>query len=514
LQPDPVVETKHGKVRGIALENACAFLGIRYARADRFEAPVAPEQAAGIVDATSFGPTAEQRDPNPQPAGFGIILEKLHGGGAPPPALESENCQVLNVWSSNLSPEKLKPVMVWLHPGFFMVGSGASGNGAHIAARGDAVVVSLNHRLNVFGYTHLDDINSSFRQSGNVGMLDIVAALEWVRDNIDRFGGDPRRVMVFGSSGGGMKTAWLMSSPRSGHLLHRAGAQSGPCLKLMERDEASSITEQLLAELNLRPAQANELRKLPVERLLGAYHRLRGRNRPRSFTHLASFAPVIDAELMPRHPFHPDASPQVANIPMLIGWNRQDMSFFPGDDLGLFDLDERTLGERLEPNLGDRTAQIVAWYRENDRTATPGDLYFRIYSDWSIGGAVLMQAQRKAALAGAPTYVYRFDYPSPAYHGKLGAVHSSETSCVFGTQGPFSSGHPTAVQLSRTMQNAWVHFAATGNVNATANDLGDWPSFDASGAIMTLNSQPQTVADPIPYSAEWATLNRTEQKWL
>jgi para-nitrobenzyl esterase len=404
--------------------------------------------------------------------------------------------------------------MVWLHPGFFMVGTGASGNGARIAARGDAVVVSLNHRLNVFGYTHLDDIDSSFRKSGNVGMLDIVAALEWVRDNIERFGGDPRRVMVFGSSGGGMKTAWLMTSPRSGPLLHRAGAQSGPLLKLMERDEASSITEQLLAELDLKSAQAHKLRSLPAEQLLAAYHRLRGRNRPKRFTHLASFAPVIDDELMPRHPFHPDATPQAARIPMLIGWNRQDMSFFPGDDMGVFDLDERALVRRLEPNVGAQATELVEQYRKDDPAATPSDLYFRIYSDWSIGGAVLMQARRKVALAGAPTYVYRFDYPSPAFDGKLGAVHSSETSCVFGTPGPFASNHPDAVKLSQQMQNAWVHFAATGDINAPTNDLPDWPSFDASGAIMTLSNKPQRVADPIPFAAEWAALNRTEARWL
>ena len=352
--PDPVVQTSRGALRGIGVGGVHAFLGVPYAQAARFEAPVPVAEWTGVRDAQAFGPMAPQTDPRADAPGYGIILERMGApAGTPPP--EDEDCQRLNIWTSDLHPERLKPVMVWLHPGFFMVGTGASGNGATLAARGDVVTVSLNHRLNLFGFTHLDDIAPGFSGSGNAGMLDIVAALEWMRDNIDRFGGDPGRVMVFGASGGGMKTAWLMTSPRGCGLLHRAGAQSGPCLTFMERHEAPAVTERLLHKLGLSPAQADQLRTLPVKTLLDAYHQLRQEHRPSRFTHLASFAPVLDPDLLPRHPFSPDATPSARDIPMLMGWNREDMAFFTGDDLPALDLDAAALRQRLTDRFGARS---------------------------------------------------------------------------------------------------------------------------------------------------------------
>lgn len=502
--PEPVVETHSGKVRGTRTGNSLAFLGIRYAKAERFEAPQAVEPWPGMADATSFGPMAPQSDPRPDAPGYGIILEKMDLGGGIAP-VEDEHCQYLNIWTSELRPARLKPVMVWLHPGFFMVGTGASGNGAHLAGRGDVVVVSLNHRLNLFGFTHLDDIADGFDGSGNAGMLDIVAALRWVKTSIDRFGGDPERIMVFGASGGGMKTAWLMTSPASEGLLHRAGAQSGPCLRLMERDEASRISEQLLQLLDIKPRDVARLRTLPVQTLLLAYHTLRTRNRPTRFTHLASFAPVIDPGLLPRHPFDPDATPRAKDIPMLLGWNRQDMAFFAGDDLSALELDDEGLAARLRERFGVRGELLERHYRADDPEARASDVWLRILSDFSVGGPVLAQAERKARLGGAPTFVYRFDHPSPAFEGRLGAVHSSETGYVFGTPGPFSDNSPQALALRDAMGDRWVHFAATGDVNPSDGYLlPEWPPFGPDRNVMSLGAMPRLLTDPIPHHAEWA----------
>lgn len=505
---DIVVNTCAGRIRGTKLDHCLAFLGVRYAQAERFEAPTTVAPWNGVIDTVSFGPAALQANPDPAGAGYGIILETMPrpAGAPPPPAMvESEDCQFLNVWTANTSPDQLKPVMVWLHPGFFMLGAGTSGNGATLAGRGDVVVVSLNHRLNLFGYSHLDDVAAGFQYSGNAGQLDIVAALEWVKRNIDRFGGDPDRVMVFGGSGGGMKTAWLLASPRGRGLLQRAGAQSGPCLRFMERDDATTITEQLLHEVGLTPNTADALRTMPAERLMMAYHRLRARNRPKRFTHLASFAPVIDPDLLPRHPFDPDAAPAARDVPMLLGWNRQDMAFFPGNDMTIFSLADEDLVKRVEVTVGPRAQQLVRTYRADDPEATASELYLRIYSDWSVGGAVLEEAARKSALGGAPTFVYRFDYPSPAFDGKLGAVHSSETAYVFGQGSPFVDGTEEAQTLGAKMRDAWVQFASSGDPNTSLNGLPLWEPFDSGRGVMLLDRRCRMSLDPIPDAPEWAT---------
>ena len=320
----PVVETRWGKVRGSLEGSIYSFKGVRYGAptggVNRFMPPRHPEAWSGVVDATAFGAVAPQSNPNP-PGGGGrspIILGQIPRGIASPAAPrppESEDCLFLNVWSAGLDRQRKRPVMVWLHGGFFRLGSGII-DGAPLAGRGDAVVVSVNHRLNIFGYNHLGDIAGlEFAHSGNVGMLDIIAALEWVRDNIEAFGGDPDRVMVFGESGGGMKTSFLMASPAARGLLHRAGVQSGPGVRMMERDTATKVTEMAMAELGIAPANAADLQRVDMQRLLGAFHKVSGEFPAANFTDLPSFAPVIDPVLLPQHPFAPRGASGTAAIP-------------------------------------------------------------------------------------------------------------------------------------------------------------------------------------------------------
>jgi para-nitrobenzyl esterase len=385
MTPEPVVETRLGKVRGVVADGVIAFKGLRYAVAERFMPPRAPAPWTGVQDAIAFGATAPQTNPNPPPGPPYVITAQFpRPANAPPPAkaVESEDCLFLNVWTASAERGAKRPVMVWLHGGFFYGGSGATGDGSALAKRGDVVVVSLNHRLNAFGYCHLAEYGSDFAHSGNAGMLDIVAALEWVRDNIEAFGGDPRRVMVFGASGGGMKTSFLMASPRAAGLIHRAGVQSGPGLRFMERDAASHATELLFAELGLKRGDVGGLRSMPVQQLLAGYHAVAEKLPPKRFIDLASFSPVIDPDLLPRHPFSPDAAPLTRTIPMLIGWNAQEMSFFMGNDPAGFELDEAGFRTRMQNFLGERANTAFDLYQRKYPGSSPSRRYIQAFSDY------------------------------------------------------------------------------------------------------------------------------------
>jgi para-nitrobenzyl esterase len=498
---DPVAETRLGKVRGAVQDGVIAFKGIRYAVADRFMPPRPPEPWSGIRDAVAFGAIAPQTNPHPPAGPPPVILAQLpRPQGAPPPPrpVESEDCLFLNVWTSGLADGRKRPVMVWLHGGFFSSGSGASGDGHALARRGDVVVVSLNHRLNTFGYTHLADAGGSdFAHAGNVGMLDIVAALEWVRDNIDRFGGDPKRVMVFGESGGGMKTSFLMASPRARGLVHRAGVQSGPGLAFMERDRAAQATAALMTELGLKANDVAALRALPMAQLLAGYHAVAAKLRPERFIDLSCFAPVLDPQLLPRQPYSPAAVAQAAAIPLLIGWNGQEMSFFMGNDPDGFTLDEAGARARFARFLGAKSDEAYALYARLYPEASPSRRYIQAFSDYSIMLPTLAQADRHAA-AGGRAHVYRFDKASPALGGKLGALHTSEAAYVFDqtdAQAALTGGGADARALARTMSEAWVHFAST--AEPAASGLPAWPRHRAGDrAVMLLDDKCRVVHNP------------------
>lgn len=492
---DPVAETRLGRVRGRREGDVLVFRGLRYARAERFMPPQSPEPWSGVADALTFGASAPQSNPNPPPGPPYVILSQLPRPASapppPPPLPESEDCLFLNVWTSGLRDQRKRPVMVSLHGGFFYSGSGSGVNGAPLAARGDVVFVSVNHRLNAFGYTHLaGQGGADVAHAGNTGMLDIIAALEWVRDNIENFGGDPDRVTVFGTSGGGMKTSFLMASPRARGLLHRAAVQSGPALRFMEPDQAAAVTDRLLYRLGIPARDWQSLRTLPMQQLLAGYHAVAGDFPPRNFTHHASFAPVRDPLLLPQHPFSPQAAPDTHAIPMIIGSTGQEMSFFWGNDPAAFTLDETGLTTRAQGFLGDETDRILALYRAAYPEATPARRYLQLFSDYSIQAPIIAQAERKT---GAPAWLYRLDFQSPALGGKLGALHSLETPFILDTvesSRALVGDGDAPLALARSMSNAWVHFAATGNPNDAATGLPDWPAYDrTTRATMLLDTQ-------------------------
>jgi para-nitrobenzyl esterase len=506
---EPIVETSLGKVRGARMGDVYAFRGVRYGAPtggeNRFRPPQPAQPWAGVQDALAYGPQAPQRNPNPPSGPPPVILARLRaptpGATPPPPPPEGEDCLFLNVWTAGLNDGRRRPVMVWLHGGFFYSGSGSSGDGAKLAARGDVVVVSVNHRLNAFGYTHLDDIGGKdFEHSGNVGMLDIIAALDWVRQNIERFGGDPKRVMVFGPSGGGMKTTFIAASPRAQGLIHRAAVQSGPALRFMERDHASQVTERFLHELNIKRNELGKLRELPAEALLSAFYKLQTTDPIAEFRRLTGFSPVLDPQLLPQHPFDPKAAPSAAKVPMLIGWNREEVTFFMGNDEAGFSLNEDGLRERMNRLFGDQATSILSAYRKAQAQATPSQIYIRAYSDYSIAQNAILQAERQSA-AGAKVYLYRLDFASPAMDGRLGALHTLEAPFIFRMteeQKLLTGGGSKPAALAERMSAAWVSFAANADPTAAETGLPKWPAFDTRRrATMILDENSRVVDDPI-----------------
>lgn len=487
---EAIAETQHGRLRGRVEDGVAVFRGIRYARAQRFLPPVAPEPWTGVVDALTFGASAPQSNPNP-PAGppYVITAQLPRAANALPPVRipESEDCLFLNVWTAGLKDGRRRPVMVSLHGGFFSGGNGSGVDGHALASRGDVVFVSLNHRINAFGYTHLAGLgDNEFAHSGNAGMQDIMFALRWIQENIENFGGDPSRVMVFGTSGGGMKTTFLMASPEAKGLLHRAGVQSGPALRFMERDTAAHATDRLLHNLGIGRADWRKLTTVPVAQLLGGYHAVAEELAPRNFAHLSCFAPVLDDVLLPAHPFSPDAAPSTHDIPMLIGSTGQEMSFFWGNDPGAFELDDASLATRAKGYLGDRSDEIVAQYRAAYPQATPSRIHLQMFTDYSIQAPIIAQAERKA---GADAWLYRLDYQSPALGGKLGALHTLETPFILNT--PEASrallGEGNApLELAHRMSSAWVAFATTGNPNDHAVDLPEWSAYEPNNRATML----------------------------
>ena len=460
-QGAPIVETSAGKIEGVRERGVAIFRGIPYGASTtgpgRFAPPRPVQPWTGVREAKAFGPMAPQMRLT---AGRPRMSDAPLVNGQE----QSEDCLVLNIWTP--APDRAKrPVMVWLHGGNFTAGSGSTiaVEGANLARNHDVVAITLNHRLNVMGFLDLSWASPDFAQSGNVGMLDLVQALQWVRDNIERFGGDPNRVMIFGESGGGRKTATMMSMPGAKGLFHRAAIQSAAQVRNRTPAEARVNADAMLAELGLTAARVPEIRPRPLERIMEASFKV-------SRDGKGGYMPVVGGPEMPRHPFDPDAPAVSADVPMIIGYNRQDISYITANIAETFTLDEAGLKRRalamFEPADADR---VIARYRADYPKLSPSDLYFLIGTDQWLGIASMKMAERKAALRKAPAYLYRFDWPTPVDGGKWRSPHTLEVPYVFdnvrepalaGVVGP----NPD-VALARRMSAAWAAFARTGDPN-------------------------------------------------
>lgn len=483
-----VADTSAGKVRGTVLQDIKIFKGVPYgantAGKNRFMPPAKPVAWTGVRDALAYGPTAPQ-DASNRP-------------GLP---AQSEDCLVLNVFTPAVSGNSKRPVMVWLHGGGFSSGSGSTPilDGTSLAHTYDVVVVSINHRLNVFGFTYLGELaGSEFALSGDVGMLDIVAALDWVRDNIARFGGDPNQVTIFGQSGGGRKVATLMSMPGAKGKFQRAIIESGAVLRLTTQEDAIKATELLLNELGLKPNQARDLQQVPMAQLLAANAEV-VKKMPGREPGMTPNSPMVDGKALPTHPWDPAAPGLSANVPLLMGWAHTEETLYDRPTPEKLALDEAGLKQRTAKRLEGDPDAVIAAFRQAYPDASPWDLYILIATDHPRGAYSRELARRKAVQAGAaPVYLYRFDWETPEGGGHMRSPHTIEIPFVFNNikiAGPLISKMPEAYALAEKVSAAWVAFARTGNPNTPK--LPKWPAYSAKVRdTMIFNNESRVVQDP------------------
>jgi para-nitrobenzyl esterase len=447
----PVVRTTLGRIRGTSEAGLHVFRGIRYGLAERFQAPRPPAPSRDVIDAVKFGPSAPQRGDRYKP--------------------QSEDCLYLNVWTPDASPGAKRPVMVYIHGGAYSGGSVVDplNYGHHLASSGDVVVVTLNHRLNAFGYLYLARLDPRFPDSGNAGQLDQILALQWIRDNIASFGGDPSRVMVFGQSGGGAKIATMMGMPAAQGLFHRAATMSGQQVTASGPLNATARARAYLDALKATPA---ELVRMPTERLvegLAATDPILGGG--------VYFGPVLDMKWLSRHPFWPDANPQSNHIPMMLGNTRDETrGFFGPDHAKIVGLDWSNIAERMAPELriDIHPEWVVSQFRARYPSYTPEQLFFAATTAGRSWRGQVEESDARARV-GAPTWVYQLDFQSPVEPWR-GAPHTLDIPLVFGTldaEGSIAGTGAASRRVSGQMMNAFIAFARTGDPNHRG--IPRWP---------------------------------------
>jgi para-nitrobenzyl esterase len=495
--------TAFGKLRGVDINGIKIFKGIPYgastAGANRFMPPGEPPDWSGVRDALAYGHSAPQQDPAAPPPAPGALT--ISGENLPP---EGEDCLVLNIWTPAVNPAaesgRKRPVMFWCHGGGFASGSGSSpdNDGTNLARRGDVVVVTVNHRLNVLGFANLSEFSEDFAASGDAGMLDIVQALKWVRANISQFGGDPNLVTIFGQSGGGRKVETLLAMPSAKGLFHRAIVESGAAVRVVDRDVAVRNAEQLLAKLGIDRKNVRALQKLPVEKIMAAYFAV-VKDNPDVDPSFSGFSPTVDGKILPQHPFYPKASPVSADVPVMIGCTRTEMTLFSLNDPSAFSLNDADMRKRVGNLLGPQAPTMIDLYRKLNPGASPSDIYFLIASDFRYGAPTMIAAQRRAALGQAPVYLYYFTWETPVQGGRLKSPHTMEIPFAFDNvkiSERMTGGGAEAMALADKVSDAWIAFARTGDPNTPK--LPHWPAYDAKDrSTMVINNVSKVVNDPL-----------------
>ena len=480
-----IVETTSGRVRGYTRNGVYIFKGIPYGEttegAARFQPAVPAKPWTGVRSSTSWGPVC----PSGPRAGWRNDEEQFlyqWDDGFP-----GEDMLRLNVWTPAVGGTTRRPVLVWIHGGGFVSGSSQElrpYDGENLARRHNAVLVSMNHRLNVFGFLDLSQIGGEkYATSANVGMLDLVLALQWIRDNIARFGGDPSNVTIFGQSGGARKVSTLLAMPAARGLFHRAAVFSGSRLRQIAPDVSARLAAAVLQELGLAAADIGRLHQVPTSVLLNAAldaQRKLAAATPAGAT-APNWGPVVDGRVLPQHAFDPAAPAISASVPMLIG---NTFCEFGGgvNNPTAHEMTLDQLRERLQPTVGARANEVIAAYQKVFPAAKPFEIWGVIVGTRSYRQAAVTQAELKAAGNAAPAYMYWFGWKTPVLDGRPLAYHCQDLAFWFDNidlAAQATGGTPDAHALATKMSRALVAFARSGDPNHPG--LPRWEPFTATG---------------------------------
>ncbi|HEV3140002.1 MAG TPA: carboxylesterase family protein [Vicinamibacterales bacterium] len=492
------VETTHGRVRGMANTGIKIFRGMPYGAdtggRNRFMPPRKPAPWTGVRNSIGYGPICPQTASGYRSDYSQMIQWDKHIGTGG----MSEDVLSLNVWTPGVNDNAKRAVLVSFHGGGWATGSGNGPmyDGGQLSLLGDVVVVTVNHRLASFGYTHLAALGApeEFKSAGVCGVMDMVASLEWVRDNIANFGGDPSRVMIFGQSGGGSKTSTLLGTPAAKGLFHRAAVQSGSTLRIADEAAAAKSAEQLLQKLGIAKNRITDIQRVPWEQLLEAQSGI-------------PFTPVMDGTYLPHHPFDPAGPAESRDVPVIISTTLEDAAL----RLTNWDLTEAGLASLLNERYKGKSNEILELYR----AASPGKTHYliqaQVFTDSANRVRAIQQAERKAAQGGAPAYMYIWEWATSAFDGKLGAVHGHDVEASFNLyrNAIGGAGRKDGRAMCMRLASAWVAFAKTGNPDN--EHIPHWPAYDATTrATMIFDANTRVVNDPRSAIRKYWSQNATQ----
>ncbi|MDB5132192.1 MAG: carboxylesterase [Mucilaginibacter sp.] len=489
-----VTSTESGKVKGYVHNGIFTFKGIPYAKSERFTAPEKPTAWTDVRSSMSYGPVCPTDPTTTVNDAFEFAFNHDLG-------YSNEHCQTLNVWTQKLNDGKKRPVMVWLHGGGFTAGSSIelpSYDGENLAKKGDVVLVSVNHRLNILGFLDLSAYGDKYKNSGNAGLMDLVAALQWVKQNINQFGGDPDNVTIFGQSGGGGKVTSLMNAPSAKGLFQKAIVESGSYITAFNEKTASQrVAAALLEELHLQPSQVDSLQKISYEVLNKAGKKAVGKvtaeMKKEGKTGGAGWNGVLDGDFFPNQPGDPAAMALSKNIPLLVGTTKNEFTPFAPSPKNQT-MDDVKAG--LQKKYGDKTdAYLAAVKAAYPNTGKPSE-YTDI--DLNFRPLAIKQANAKAVPGAAPVYMYLFTWQSPVNGGLYKAMHCMDIAFQFNNINrceEMTGGGKDAYALADKISSAWINFAKTGNPNAAG--LPKWPAYTPEGgATMMFNVQSTVRSHP------------------